>query len=46
LKKKANLPTVRIQLKWQNPGIKLESFKNNTLKLHLPAHSFALVEIK
>ena len=46
LKKKANLPTVRIQLKWQNPGIKVKSFKNNTLELHLPAHCFALVELQ
>jgi hypothetical protein len=46
LKKKADLPTVRIQLKWQNPGIKVQDFKNNTLRLHLPAHSFALVEVK
>ena len=45
MKKAADLPTVRIQLKWQNPGIKVRSFENNVLKLHLPAHSFALVEL-
>ena len=46
LKAKANLPASRIPLKWQNPGIKVQDFKNNTLRLHLPAHSFALIEVK
>ena len=46
LRSKHKLPIIRIQLKWQNPGIKLLDFKNNTVKLHLPAHSFAIVELK
>lgn len=46
IRKAKNLPIIRIQLKWQNPGIKLLDFKNNTVKLHLPAHSFAIVELK
>ena len=46
LRKANNLPIVRIQLKWQNPGIKLLEFKDNTVKLKLPAHSFAIVELQ
>ena len=46
LRKANDLPIVRIQLKWQNPGIKLVEFKNNTVKLKLPAHSFAIVELQ
>ena len=46
LRKANNLPVVRIQLKWQNPGIKLLEFKDNTVKLKLPAHSFAIVELQ
>ena len=40
------LKPYRVQLKWENPGIKLLDFKDNTVKLHLPAHSFAIVELK
>ncbi len=40
------LKPYRVQLKWENPGIKLLDFKDNTIKLHLPAHSFAIVELK
>ena len=40
------IPHHRNPLKWQNPGIKLLDFKDNTIKLHLPAHSFAIVELK
>ncbi|MBR1966707.1 MAG: hypothetical protein IKA22_08860 [Lentisphaeria bacterium] len=40
------IPHHRNPLKWQNPGIKLLDFKDNTIKLHLPAHSFALVELQ
>jgi len=46
MRKKQKLPVGRIQLKWQNPGIKLLEFKDNTLKLHLPAHTFAIVELQ
>ncbi|MBO5922941.1 MAG: hypothetical protein J6Q81_00370 [Lentisphaeria bacterium] len=46
LRQANNLPIVRIQLKWQNPGIKLQDFKNNKVKLHLPAHTFAIVELQ
>ena len=46
LREANSLPIVRIQLKWQNPGIKLLNFQNNTVKLHLPAHTFALVELQ
>ena len=46
LRKDNKLPVSRIQLKWQNPGIKLLDFKDNTLKLQLPAHTFAIVELQ
>lgn len=46
LRKENKLPVSRIQLKWQNPGIKLVEFKDNTVKLQLPAHTFAIVELR
>ena len=45
MRAKHNIPTVRVPLNWQPAGVKVLDFKDNTLKLHLPYHTFALVRL-
>ena len=36
----------RAPLKWQPAGVRILEYSNHNLKLHLPAHTFALVELE
>ncbi|MBR6373733.1 MAG: hypothetical protein IKS20_11180, partial [Victivallales bacterium] len=45
MREKYNIPTFRVPLDWQPAGVKVLDFKDNTLKLHLPYHTFALVRL-
>lgn len=46
LRQKHSVPSMRAPLKWVPAGVKVLSFKDNVLKLHLPYHTFAIVELK
>ena len=46
MREKYKLAHNRVPLNWQPAGVKVLDFKDNTLKLHLPYHTFALVRIE
>jgi hypothetical protein len=45
VRKNNGVPAVRAPLELGDFGSKVQSFRGNTLKMHLPFHSFAIVEL-
>ncbi|MBQ6470594.1 MAG: hypothetical protein IJJ33_01300, partial [Victivallales bacterium] len=46
LRDKYKVAPVRAPLKWVPAGVEVRGFQDNTLKLHLPYHTFAIVELE
>ena len=46
IRNKYSVPLERAPLKWVPAGVKVLSFKDNVLKLHIPYHTFAIVELQ
>ena len=46
IRNKYSVPSERAPLKWVPAGVKVLSFADNVLKLHIPYHTFAIVELQ